>query len=487
MRRSDQRRTRIVATLGPASATRASIRRLVAAGVDVVRLNFSHGTRAFHQQLFEDVRAVCAALGTPVAVLQDLSGPKMRVGRLADDAVRLVSGREVEVSEGRGVGTAERLTVEASGAIKRLDAGDVIRLADGLIELRVLGRSTGGVNCGIVHGGTLRSRQGVNLPGADLGLHALTAKDKADLAFGLDLGVDAVALSFVRDADDLLQLRRVIQRKGPARPFVVAKIERAQALDHLDDILDVASGVMVARGDLGVEIGFAKVPAAQRRIVSEARRAQKPVITATQILESMIERPTPTRAEVSDIATAVMEGTDALMLSGETAVGKHPLEAVAMLESVAVETERSMLETRSWERVDAGGTDVAHSVCRAARVVARSIDAAAVLAFTEGGRTARLMSSQRVARRVFGFTPKEHTLRRMRLFWGIIPVLMARADSVEQMITDAEELLVRRRLVRHGERVVIVCGQLMLEGATNSIHVHTVGGATRRRGQPARK
>jgi len=469
------RRTRIVATLGPASQSPAAIGRLIKAGVDVVRLNFSHGTQASHRQVVEDVRAVAAALDRPVAILQDLRGPKMRVGLIEGDSVDLHSGREVRLSERRSVSTEQRLNVEAAGAIARLAPGDVVRLADGLIELRVLELEDGGVRCTIVHGGVLRSRQGVNIPGVDLGVSALTRKDRNDLAFGLKLGVDAVALSFVREAADVLALKRVVKRLGAPEPFIVSKIERADALDHLDEILEESSGVMVARGDLGVEIGFHKVPAAQQLIIETARRANKPVITATQMLESMIERPTPTRAEVSDVAWAVSEGTDALMLSGETAVGRYPVEAVRVLDTVARESELQRPGQPLWRRSDEADLDVPQAVCRAARVVARSVGAAAVLAFTESGRTASLLASQRVARRCYGFTPDERTWRSMRMLWGIEPMLMSRHDSVNAMLAQAEQMLRERRLVKRGDRLVIICGEMVDKGSTNSIHVREVG------------
>lgn len=489
MPRSPKSRTRIVATLGPATAHPTTLRKLIRAGADVFRLNFSHGTHAFHAQCVKDVRAVADELGIPVAVLQDLCGPKMRVGRLIDESVRLRTGAEVRLQEGGANGTVECLPVESGGALARVKPGDVVRLADGLIELRVLAREGKGVRCGVVHGGVLRSRQGVNIPCVDLGVKALTAKDEKDLAFGVTLGVDAVALSFVRAADDVLALRKRVRALGAPPPFVVAKIERAEALEHLDDILEVSSGVMVARGDLGVEIGFEKVPAAQLRIIEAARRAFKPVITATQMLESMIDRPTPTRAEVADIATAVMNGTDALMLSGETAVGKHPVACVKMLDVVATEVEGTRDLIRVEERAEAEVLDVPQAVCRAARVVARSIDAKAVVVFTESGRTARLMSSQRVARHCYGFTPREQTWRRMRFFWGVEPMLMEEVSSVDAMLAEAEALLRSKRLVKRGDRLVIVCGQLVMEGSTNSIHVREVGvfEAGRRRSQGTRK
>lgn len=471
------KRTRVVATLGPASSSEAMLRRLIRAGVDVVRLNFSHGTHAFHEELVGKVRKVADELGEPVAILQDLSGPKMRVGRIAENRIRLRSGETIEVVEGSGEGTLKRLYVEVAGAIRRLGKDQVIRLADGLLELVVLSRRAGVAKCRIIHGGYLRSRQGVNIPGADLGVAPLTAKDRKDLAFGLSLGVDAVALSFVRSRKDILALRRVIARHvGEGRsPLVIAKIERAEALADLDGILEVTSGVMVARGDLGVEIGVEKVPLAQKRIIRSAIAHNKPVITATQMLESMIDRPTPTRAEVSDVANAVFEGTDALMLSAETAVGQHPVEAVRTLVSVSREVERELQSLKPRDDANAVVGDVAKAISRGSREVARTVDARAVLGFSASGRTVRLISSWRPGRAIYGFTHIEETVRRMKFFWGVEPVLMRPASSVDGMIAEAELWLVANGRVKRGDRLVVVCGQRMGSGSTNSMHVHVVG------------
>ena len=470
------RKTRIVATVGPASSSPKVLEKLVHTGVDVVRLNFSHGDPDFFRRIVRDVRKVSKKLGEPVGILQDLCGPKMRVGQVADGAIPLRSGSEVEVVESRSkkaLGTPQRLHVEAAGAIRRLEEGQTIRLADGLLELRVLDRTDEGVRARIIHGGFLRSRQGVNIPGADLGVKALTRKDRKDLELGLELGVDAVALSFVQDADDILTLRRILEKRGE-RPFVVAKIERAQALTNLRDILEVTSGVMVARGDLGVEIGLEKVPIAQKRIISEALARRRPVITATQMLESMIDRPTATRAEVSDVANAVLEGTDALMLSAETAVGKHPVEAVQTLATVAREAERegNLLE---WLGTDFLVEDPAQAVTRAARLAARAVGAQAVVGFSNSGRTLRLLSSQRLGRPCYGFTHDPSTLRRMKFFWGVVPLLVKKHKTVKGMIADAESQLERAGLVRRGDRIVVVAGQRVSTGATNSLHIHTVG------------
>ena len=472
-----RRCTRIVATIGPVSSTPVMLSKLLRAGVDVVRLNFSHGNPEFFRRVVKDLRAVSKKLGKPVAIMQDLSGPKMRVGRVEADAIPLRVGHQLEIIEGRNarhVGNEACLQVDAAGSLRRLSKGQVLRLADGLLELRVTKRTKTGVQARVVTGGVLRSRQGVNIPGADLGVKALTRKDRIDLKLGLELGVDAVALSFVQDADDILRLRRLLAKYGK-RPFLVAKIERAEALHNLNDILEVSSGVMVARGDLGVEIGPAKVPLVQKRIIREALARRRPVITATQMLESMIDRPSATRAEVSDVANAVLEGTDALMLSAETAVGKHGVAAVKTLVNVAVEAERDPGNLIEWFGDDSPVEDAAQAVTRAARLAAQAVGAAAIVGFSNSGRTLRLIASQRPSLPVFGFSHDRATMRRMKFFWGVTPLYIKRAKSVESMIKDAEAVLLRERFIRKGDQLVIVCGQQIYTGATNSLHIHTVG------------
>jgi len=474
-RNDSARKTRIVATLGPASRPPAMLRRLIRAGVDVVRLNFSHGTHASHAEAVAAVRQASVDSGLPVAILADLCGPKMRLGRVQDDSVQLRAGGTLLLHESGGVGTAENLAVEAAGIVARLRPGQRILIADGAIELRTVRRHAEGMTCRVLHGGLLRSRQGINIPGRHSSVAALTPKDRRDLAFALKLGVDAVALSFVRGPEDVLALRRLIDRHG-ARPFVIAKIERAEALENLPAILEVVGGVMVARGDLGVEIGVENVPLAQKRIIREALRMHRPVITATQMLESMIERPVPTRAEVSDVANAVLEGTDALMLSAETAVGSYPVEAVTTLAQVSRQVELAGM-TASAVDIPTAEEDSAMAIARAARIAARAVRAGAIAAFTESGRTARLVSSQRPARRLFGFTDNAATLRRMQFFWGITPLMIRHARTSEAMVAEAEALLLDRGLMRPGEKIVVVCGEVSHAGATNTVKIHTLGGA----------
>jgi len=475
------RKTRIIATLGPASRSHERLCELLLAGVDAVRLNFSHGTHEEHGRLVAAVRRASAATACPVAILQDLCGPKLRVGRVEDDLLVLRAGDELDVVEAAGIGTARRMMVEAAGTIATLGPRQVLRLADGQIELRVLARLEHGVRCRVVQGGSLRSRQGISVPAAHASLESFTRKDRRDLSFGLELGVDAVAVSFVRGPADILAVRAYLKRRG-RQPFVIAKIERAEALANLPEILAVSSGVMVARGDLGVEIGVENVPLAQKRIIGEALRRHRPVITATQMLESMIERPVPTRAEVSDVANAVLEGTDALMLSAETAVGAHPVAAVATLVSVATRLE-SAGSVHTPLDLPVELEDLPLATARAARVAARACRAAAIVAFTDSGRTARLVSGMRPQRPILGFTYREETVRRMKLFWGVTPLWIPRARTNEAMLASAERMLLRHRFVRSGERIVIVCGESVHSGATNTVKIHVLGNPA----GPARK
>ncbi len=476
-RRRESCRTRIVATIGPACSSKARLRELVRAGVDVFRLNFSHGTADQHRQYVKDIRSISKELGTGVAILQDLPGPKLRVGAIDGSVARLRTGSKVTLCEGRRTGDAERLFVQTSGALRRVGVGKIVRLADGHIDLKVLSRRDGELLCRVLNGGTLRASQGLHLPGGTAGVRAFTRQDRAHLELGLELGVDAVAISFVRDAEDIRRVWKFTQARG-ARPFVIAKIERTEAMANLDEILDVCSGVMVARGDLGIELGVESVPLAQKRITRAALRRHRPVITATQMLESMIERPHPTRAEVSDIANAVLEGTDALMLSGETAVGRYPGSAVATLVRVARELEGAPSQSRLVDqRLDpAGGPErPAEATSRAARVAARSVQAEAMVAFTHSGRTVRLVSSQRPQRRLIGVTPNVDTWRRMRFFWGVEPMLVPRSKSVTEMIADAEQRMRENRKVRLGAMVVIVCGESVVSGGTNTMRIHRMG------------
>jgi pyruvate kinase len=461
---------KIVATIGPASRDPATLGRLLDAGVDVVRLNFSHGTQAEHAETIRHVRTLAAERGRHVALLQDLQGPKLRVGELEDGGpVRLVAGATVELVSRSVLGTAERFSVTYDRLAADVRVGDRVLLDDGAIELGVEevraedGDEAGGaVACRVVHGGELLPRKGVNLPGTAVSVPALTPKDLDDLAFGVAQGVDYVALSFVRAASDLRQARAAIRRLGGRQPLV-AKIEKPQALAHLDAVVRAADAVMVARGDLGVELSVEAVPMAQKRIIRAANAAGIPVITATQMLESMIANPRPTRAEASDVANAILDGTDAVMLSGETAVGVDPVAAVATMARIAHAAERDPAARPALDaaadvyRVAAAArpTD-ALAVAEAARALARGLDARCVAVLTRTGRTAGRLSKGRPGLPIVAFTDRPAVARRLALWHGVTALAGPIPPTTDAAVAHVEAGLRAEGLADAGTRVVVV-------------------------------
>jgi len=447
---------------------------MIDAGLDVVRLNFSHGERGEQLARFRLVREVADRCGRNVAVLADLQGPKIRVGVVDEPGIALPTGGECVLVTGVEHAPAPEIPVVYEQLATDVRPGDRVLLDDGAIELRV--RSVHGetVRCEVLHGGVVRSRKGVNLPGVAVSAPSLTEKDRADLAVAVDAGADYLALSFVRRPEDVLDAKRAIAERGGEVP-VVAKLERPEAIEHLDDILAATDAVMVARGDLGVELAVEKVPPLQKEIIARANSHGVPVITATQMLESMVSHARPTRAEASDVANAIFDGTDAVMLSGETAVGAFPVQAVAMMGRIAREAEATphLLHPPP---PPGGGLDVAATVCRAAVQAATDLHATAVVAFTETGATARYVSRFRPRMRIVGMTPDEPTRRRMALFWGVeaAPVLQ-RAGNIEALIAEGDQCLVDEGLAAPGDLVVIVAGTPGGRGATNRVIVHQVG------------
>jgi pyruvate kinase len=477
------RRTKIVATVGPASSSPAQLERLVTAGVDVFRLNFSHGTHDEHLAVLLSVREIARRLDRPIAVLQDLSGPKIRTGRVRE-GVELVNGAHVTITTDASVeGSAERISTTYEPLPRDVKPGDRVLLDDGNLELRVLGSAAGRVDCIVVDGGPLRSNKGMNLPGVALSTNALTAKDRADLAFGVEHGVDFVALSFVRQAQDVEQAKQLVRSLGGKTP-VIAKIEKPQALDNLEAILAVADGVMVARGDLGVELGTENVPIAQKRIIAAANAAGRSVITATQMLESMIENPRPTRAEASDVANAILDGTDAVMLSGESAVGKFPVETVETMSRIATYTEqhgagairrRSDLRRSDHARgPQAPGTPITRSLTRVAASVSEELECKLILAFTESGTTARLLAIHRPRVAVVAVTHEEQVYRQLALVWGVIPVRSDFVVNTDALVSCGENELKARGLVAAGDTILMLSGHSPASGATNMLRVHVV-------------
>ena len=470
------RRTKIVATIGPASREPGMLESLIQAGVDVVRLNFSHGEPDEHLQVIRTVRAISARVDRPLAVLQDLCGPKIRTGRLeGGQPVELRTGERVVITTDEAMeGTSKVISTTYDALPRDVAPGDRILLDDGNLELRVIKASLDQVECEIVHGGWLKPHKGMNLPGVTLSTPALTEKDRRDLAFGVENRVDYVALSFVRHAKDVQECKALVKSLGGTCP-VIAKIEKREAVDDLAAILDATDGVMVARGDLGVELSTEEVPTLQKRIIEMANGAGKVVITATQMLESMVENPRPTRAEASDVANAILDGTDGIMLSAETASGHYPMEAVATMARIALYTEEHHEAFRPPARVSMDAASVvARSLARVARTVAEELDCKLIVAFTESGTTAHLVSTYRPHAPIAAITCNDDTYRRLALWWGVVPVKSGFAATTDEMIVAGEALLKRKGLVAAGDRVLMLAGQSHTAGATNMLRVHTI-------------
>ena len=454
------RRTKIVATIGPASSSEAILERLIEKGATVFRLNFSHGSHEDHARTFASIRKIARKRGEAVAILQDLSGPKIRTTKVAsENGIALTAGASIVITTDESVvGTPERIGTTYHLLPRDVKEGDTILLDDGNLELKVTGTSKDEVRCVVVHGGVLKSNKGMNLPGVALSTPALTQKDRADLAFGLSLGVDFVALSFVRRVEDLREARDLIRSLGGDAPLI-AKIEKREAINNLPGILDEADGVMVARGDLGVEMSTEEVPTLQKRIIAMANAAGKPVITATQMLESMVDHARPTRAEASDVANAILDGTDAVMLSAETASGHFPVESVETMARIAGYTEEND-EFRSPVRIAGSSVSaVARSLARVAAMVATEIQAPWIMAFTETGATARLVSGFRPRARIAGVTPSAKIHRQLALHWGVIPILLPSVTDTEGLLRAGEQALLDAGHVQAGDRIVVQIGR----------------------------
>jgi pyruvate kinase len=464
------RRTKIVATIGPASSTDAVLARLLAAGMDVARVNFSHGTHADHRRSIEQLRRVAHRAGVPLAILQDLQGPKIRVGRLVHP-VRLVPGAEVTLTARALVGDARRIHVAFPRLSRVVRRGQRILLRDGMIELVVVRRRGGEVHCRVVEGGVLGEHQGVNLPGVRLRGPALTPKDVADLRAGLRYGVDYVALSFVRSAADLRNARRLLRRLGRSVPLI-AKLERPEVVGRLDEIVAESDAVMVARGDLGVELPPEDVPLLQKRIIRCANERGVPVITATQMLESMVRDERPTRAETSDVANAILDGTDAVMLSAETAVGRYPVQAVQTMARIARTVEAA---TRFGRAAVHPRPRVLQAISSAAQMLADELRVRMIVAVTTTGRTACALSQLRPTAPVLACTEDERVARLLSLYWGVRPVIVPFRRTTEAMIQVIDHEMVLRQLARPGDAVVIVGSvPIVARGRVNFVEYHRV-------------
>ncbi|HVP44872.1 MAG TPA: pyruvate kinase [Terriglobales bacterium] len=470
------RKAKIVCTIGPSSSSEAMLRELMRLGMDVARLNFSHGTHEEHARVIERIRRSAEREGRSLCILQDLQGPKIRTGRLKHRTpVALKAGSKVTITPRDVPGTASLLSTTYSELARDAEPGSRILLSDGLIELRVRAVHGDDVECEVINGGLLGEHKGINLPGAAMSVPAISEKDMADIAFGLKHGVDAIAASFIRTAEDVLAAKRYISAKGGTQP-VIAKLEKPQAIEHLEEIFDAADGVMVARGDLGVEVPPEKVPVIQKHIIRRAAEWRKPVITATQMLESMIENPRPTRAEASDVANAIFDGTDAVMLSAESASGKYPREAVAMMAKIIVETEGHMLNGQGQRhRRSARRLSIQETICESVAHAAQDLEMSAIAVFTETGTTARLISKYRPKAHIFAFTSNQAVCNRMSLLWGVRPSLCEVAPSAEDMLRVAQTELLHNGAVHPGDVMGIVAGTQRSSGSTNFMRLHVVG------------
>jgi pyruvate kinase len=451
------RRTKIVCTIGPATFSPERIRAMILAGMDVARLNFSHGDHDSHCQTLQRIREISKELGKEIGILQDLAGPKIRLGNLPEEERMLQAGERIALSPVEGDDPAI-IPVNYPYLVEDVAVGDRILLADGLVLLKVESKKPDRVVCEVLAGGAIQSHKGLNLPSSSLRIPAFTEKDREDLKVGLEEGVDFVALSFVRHEKDLEPVCEILNQMS-SPPLLIAKIERPQAVERLESILKEVDGVMVARGDLGVEMPFEEVPLVQKRIIRMARQAAKPVITATQMLRSMIESPRPTRAEAADVANAVLDGTDALMLSDETAVGDHPIEAVNVLDRIAREVERhANMESFVNEAASNATSATASAIGRAACTMAEELHAQVIVAATSSGSTARLISRFRPRRPVLGLTPNPPTERQLTLSWGVIPALVEPFTETEKIFDLAGSWAQEHGFARPGQRLVVTAG-----------------------------
>ena len=466
-------RAKIICTLGPASSTPERVGELIDAGMSVARLNFSHGTHEDHARTIRRVRDASMQLSKPIGILADLQGPKIRTGALKNkEPVQLVTGQDFTISIQSMIGTSEGVSTTYRRMPRDVSRGDCILLGDGLIELRVLSTSSTSVLCKVVNGGFLGEHKGINLPGVKLRIPAVTPKDHADLVFALEQGANFVAVSFVRSEKDVLLAKKAISRAKRDVP-VIAKLEKPEAIDNLDEILYVSDAVMVARGDLGVEMSPEKVPVVQKEIIAKACEARRPVITATQMLESMTQNPRPTRAEASDVANAVFDGSDALMLSAETASGAYPLEAVQMMDRIIREAEAHNAHVLRPVPAQFNIAETASElICHASEELQMKV----IAVFTESGFTARLVSKHRPRRPIIAFSTIQETRRRLSLNWGVFPRTIKKVQSIEELVRTAEKRLLEEHLVQRGDVVGIVAGTpLFVGGTTNFMKFHVIG------------
>jgi len=466
------RRTKIVCTVGPASETEEMIGKLVSAGMNVARINFSHGTHEYQRTLIQRIKKVRKELGRPVAILMDLQGPKIRIGNVKGTAVQLLPGQEYILTSDTVLGDEKRASVSLKSLPHEVSSGHPILLADGNIELRVERVVPPDIFCRVIVGGSLSSHKGMNLPGSQVHVDSLTRKDRKDIEIGIEAGVDAIALSFVREASDIEAMRKIVKKSGGQVP-IIAKIEKHEAVANIDKIVSVSDAIMVARGDLGVEIDLERVPLVQKMIIQKCNALGKPVITATQMLVRMVENPRPTRAEAADVANAVLDGTDAVMLSEETAMGHYPVEAVMMMDRI-VRSAETALDVQKFEHQKELG-NVRDSISRSSYHTAREIGAAAIITPTWSGSTASMVARFRPKQTILATTPNEQALDFLSLVWGVIPLFIPPSESIDDMIRFSIAAARKAGHLHAGDQVVVTGGApLHASGKTNFLKVETV-------------
>lgn len=468
-----ERRVKIVATIGPATSSREGLEKAILSGMNVARLNFSHGSHEMHAPVIENLRELSKKWSAPVAILQDLQGPKIRVGKFEKGSITLTAGEKVTITNREVLGTTGLIPTDFKALPQTVNVGQKILFDDGLIEVRTLSKTASDIEAEVTYGGVLKDRKGMNVPGASLPIDAMTEKDLKDLEFGLSKGVDYVALSFVRQGSDIVRLRELINAKKPGTR-IVAKIEMLEALDNLEEIIQLSDAIMVARGDLAIEVGQTQLPAAQKRIIRLCNLANKPVITATQMLDSMVENPRPTRAEITDVANAVIDGSDALMLSAESASGKYPFRCIQTMHELITEVEKSS-ELYYDISLEEEFLEVPDAIAVAASLTAMKIGAKAVVCLSTTGKTAGLIAGSRPQAPIIAITHSMESLNRLELVWGIQTYRIRPYQSSEEALSQIEDLLVKIGMVEKGDKVVVTMGTPVLQRAkTNNIRVYTV-------------
>lgn len=470
------RRTKIVCTIGPASESIDVLTELINNGMNVARLNFSHGTHQEHAQRIKNIRLAADSLGANIAILLDTRGPEIRTGQLQADKIMLSQGELITLTTEQIIGDAQKISVTYADFSTDVQVGNAILIADGNIELKVTSIKDKEVFCQVVNGGELGSQKNLHVPGITINLPAVSEKDCADIKFAIENGLDFIAASFVRKATDIIDIRRILEEQG-SQISLIAKIESHEGVKNIDEILKVANGIMVARGDLGVDIPTEEVPLVQKMIIEKCNRAGRPVITATQMLESMIQNPRPTRAEATDIANSIFDGTDAIMLSGETAAGKYPVEAVKMMAKIATRTEKALHYKEILGKKDIlpakTVTDaISHAVC----TTALDLGARAIITSTSSGHTARMVSKYRPEARVIAVTTKIEVVRKLAIVWGVKPLLVKETRGTDEMIEEAIKVSLDAKYIKNGDLVVVTAGiPVGVAGTTNLLKVHTVG------------